>query len=250
MCLPLFSFFQLVNSVSQEVITMKRWGFLYILTAAAILAASLGTRHAITVFSESSPIEREWTILIDPGHGGEDGGAPSCTGAKESDINLEISLRLGDLFSLLGQNVKFVRTTDISVYREGETLAQKKASDLKERLRMTQENGVLLLSIHQNTFPQPKYSGAQVFYASSDGSKQLAQSLQESLNLSLCPGSRRTCKQSQGVYLMERVQTTAVLVECGFLSNPREEAMLRDPEYQKKLCCVICTAIRNHLSNS
>ena len=93
----------------------------------------------------------------------------------ESSFNLEISLRLNDLFHLLGYETRMIRTTDTSVYTKGDTIAQKKASDLKERVRIVKDTeNALLLSIHQNIFPEGKYSGAQVFYADTPGSEALA----------------------------------------------------------------------------
>ena len=139
-----------------------------------------------------------------------------------------------------------IRTTDTSVYTKGETIAQKKASDLKERVRIVNETGnALLLSIHQNNFPDSRYSGAQVFYAGTQGSEALAKKLQQNL---VNPGSNRKSKKSDGVYIMEHIDCTGVLIECGFLSNAAEEARLRSPEYQKKLCCVIAATVREYLT--
>ena len=145
---------------------------------------SLGNR-AVTVISQGLPPEREHTFIIDPGHGGVDGGATSVTGKVESAFNLEISLRLKDLLTLMGYRTKMIRTEDISVYTEGETIAAKKMSDLKERVRICNDtDGAILLSIHQNIFPDSRYSGAQIFYAKSQGSKELAEGLQKTLIVS------------------------------------------------------------------
>ena len=100
-----------------------------------------------------------------------------------------------------------------------------------------------LVSIHQNLFSDAKYYGPQVFYADTPGSKALAKALQTRLNSALAPESRRISKPSEGVFLMKRVQCRAVLVECGFLSNPREEAMLRTKAYQQKLCLTLCDGL-------
>ena len=217
---------------------------------AALLTALLGSR-AVTTLAESRPVEREHCIVIDPGHGGEDGGAVSRSGYPESGMNLEISLRLKDLLNLMGYQTKMIRTTDISVYTKGESLSQKKASDLKERVRCINETeGALLLSIHQNHFPDNRYSGAQVFYAGTEGSEELAKQLQSMLVSELNPGSSRRAKKSSGVYLMEHIQCPGVLIECGFLSNAAEEARLRDPDYQKKLCSVIAAVTSGYLSNT
>jgi len=200
---------------------------------------ALGSQ-AVMVISQNLPIEREHCFIIDPGHGGVDGGATSCTGKLESAFNLEIGLRLNDLLTFLGYDTKMVRTEDISIYTQGETIAQKKMSDLKERVRICAEtDGAILLSIHQNTFPDSRYSGAQVFYPDTKGSRELADALQKVLISTLNPGSKRQAKKAEGIYLMEHISCPGVLIECGFLSNPGEEAMLRSPEYQKVLCCVI-----------
>lgn len=210
--------------------------------------ASLGNR-AVTVISQSLPFEREHCFIIDPGHGGVDGGATSVTGKLESAFNLEISLRLNDLLRFMGYQTKMIRTEDVSIYTKGETIAQKKMSDLKERVRICNETpGAILLSIHQNTFSDGKYSGAQVFYATTEGSETLAKALQKNMVAILNPGSNRQAKKSSGVYLMEHITCPGVLIECGFLSNAQEESKLRSPEYQKELACVIAATAANFIN--
>ena len=206
---------------------------IYIATILLTLSiVSLGSR-AVTVVSQSLPPVREHCFIIDPGHGGVDGGATSCTGKLESAFNLEIGLRLRDLMHFLGYETKMTRAEDVSIYTEGEPIAQKKISDLKERVRICAEtDGAVLLSIHQNTFPDSRYSGAQIFYPSSDGSEALAKALQQALG-------KRSAKKAKGIYLMEHITCPGVLIECGFLSNPEEEAKLRSAEYQKELCSII-----------
>lgn len=229
----------------------KGRGLVYPITIVAVLACVwLGSR-CVTVFAENQPISRSRCIIIDAGHGGIDGGAVSCTGIPESRYNLEIALKLDDLLHLLGYETRMIRTEDISVYTEGETIARKKVSDLKERVRIANEtpNG-LLLSIHQNYFSDQRYSGAQVFYPDTEDSHRLAEQLQSALCTALDPGNHRQPKKSSGVYLMEQVRCTAVLIECGFLSNPREEAALRSPGYQQKLSAAIASALGTFLSNT
>lgn len=229
----------------------KKWILFCILITAAVLAIShLGSR-TVTTIALNSPPKREHCIVIDAGHGGEDGGATSCTGILESTYNLDIALCLNDLFHLLGYDTRMIRTTDVSIYTKGESIAQKKVSDLKERVRIANEteNG-LLISIHQNTFPDSRYSGAQVFYANSEGSKELASQMQSAFVSALNPGSRRQCKKSNGIYLMEHISRPGILIECGFLSNPEEEVNLRSKDYQKKLCCVIVATVDSYLSNT
>ena len=105
----------------------------------------------------------------------------------------------------------------------------------------------ILISIHQNLFPDAQYSGAQVFFASKGEGQALAEAVQGEFIRTLNPGSHRQIKQAQGIYLMEKVDCTAILVECGFLSNPREEAKLRTDEYQQHICCVIGATLANFL---
>ena len=228
---------------------VRKWIVVYGLTAAMILSIIWGGERAVQAFSEERGAQ--WCIVLDAGHGGEDGGATSCTGVLESGINLEITLRLRDLLHLLGRETRMIRTSDISVYTKGGSIAQKKMSDLKERVRIVNTTpNAMLLSIHQNNFSDSRYSGAQVFYADTQESERLAKVLQCALISSLNKGSNRKCKQSDGVYLMEHISCPGILVECGFLSNPAEEARLRSPDYQRKLCCVIATTVSSFLSDT
>jgi len=222
----------------------------FIIVSTALLVTYFGSK-AVTAIAEIIPIKRAHCIVIDAGHGGVDGGATSCSGILESKYNLEIAVRLNDLFRFLGYDTRMVRTSDISVYTKGETIAQKKISDLKERVRITNETeNAILLSIHQNHYPDSRYHGAQVFYSASEGSKELATSIQDTFVSCLNKGSRRVCKKSSGIYLMEHIERPGVLIECGFLSNPQEEARLRSMEYQQKVCCVIVSATDSYLSNT
>lgn len=223
----------------------------YILVFALFLAGTVLGSRTVTVISENLPMERDHTIIIDAGHGGEDGGTTSCTGRLESGYNLEIALRLDDLCHLLGYDTVMIRRTDTSVYTKGETIAQKKISDLKERVRVANstENAVLI-SIHQNYFPESKYRGAQVFYGGSEGSEGLAKHLQAQITSSLNPGSRRQAKKGAGIYLLDKMTCPGALIECGFLSNPEEESLLSSPDYQKKIVCVIASSVGCWLSEA
>jgi N-acetylmuramoyl-L-alanine amidase len=187
--------------------------------------------------------------VIDAGHGGEDGGAVSCTGAKESDINLQIAIRLNDLLRLMGFDTVMIRTTDTAVHTGGSSIAQRKTSDLKNRVRMVnQVPGAVLLSIHQNYFTQSKYSGAQMFYNCHPVSRNMATQLQQAFVSILNPGSNRAAKPAEGVYLMQNITRPGILVECGFLSNPEEEAKLRDKAYQQKLCAILAASVGEFLT--
>ena len=201
--------------------------------------------------ASNQPLGGRTTVVIDAGHGGIDGGAVSCSGISESSINLEIALRLENLFHFLGYQTVMIRTTDRSVATEGDTISQIKRSDLKERVRIVrQTENAFLISIHQNMFQESRYSGAQVFYAATQNSRDVAALLQETLCKTLNPGSNRKIKQASGIYLLEHVSCGAVLVECGFLSNPQEEEKLRSASYQKQLCCVIAAAFASFNPNT
>ena len=228
-----------------------KWGlFCCLIVCAFLLVTELGSR-VVSVMAENSVIRKQRCIVIDPGHGGEDGGAVSLSNLPESGYNLSIALRLKDLLHLLGYQTKMTRTEDVSVYTKGETISQRKASDLQERVRIVNEtDGAVLLSIHQNHFPDPIFHGAQVFYAETTGSKALAEQIQNLFIATINPGSRRQIKKAEKIYLMNRLYCPAVLIECGFLSNPQEEYKLRDPEYQKKLVSVIGVAVTHFLSNT
>jgi len=229
------------------------WSMLpvYVLVLCGLFILGIGGSNAVTVLSENAPIEHRKCIVIDAGHGGEDGGAISCSGIYESNINLEIALRLNDLLNLLGIDTTMIRKTDCSVYTQGDSIASKKVSDLKERVRIVNNtSNAILISIHQNHFSDKRYSGGQVFYADTAGSKALAAQVQEQFIAALNPGSNRQIKRADSIYLMEKIQCTGVLIECGFLSNPPEEARLRNENYQKQLCCAIAASISTYLSNT
>lgn len=223
----------------------------YVLTTLMMLTCATIFSESVNVFAEQQASDGRVCIVIDPGHGGEDGGAVSCSGIPESIYNLDISRRVNDLLSLLGYNTRMIRSTDISVYTTGETLAQKKASDLKNRVQIANNTpGAVLLSIHQNYFRDSQYTGAQVFYAKTEESERLAKQLQREFVSKLNRGSQRQAKKSSGIYVMEHITCPGILIECGFLSNPQEEAMLRNPVYQKKISAVIAATVSQYLSNT
>lgn len=228
---------------------MAKMVTVYALVVFVFLMLSFLGNEATTAIAQRIPMERSQTIIIDAGHGGEDGGAVSVTGEKESVINLQISLRLNDLLHLLGYHTHMIRTIDESVAGSGNTIAARKAADLKERARTVNEteNGILV-SIHQNTFPQDRYRGAQIFYAPEEKSRELAEMLQSAFVATLNPASNRSAKKADGIYLMQNIRKPGVLIECGFLSNHQEEALLKTKEYQQKICCVIAASLGQFLT--
>lgn len=227
---------------------MKKLIPIYIFVLVGCICVAHFGSQAVTTMVESSPIEGRRIIVVDAGHGGIDGGATSCTGVLESRLNLEIALKLNDLLRFIGYETKMVRWEDTSIHTEGKTIAAQKVSDLKERVKIVNETeNAVLVSIHQNTYPDGKYSGAQVFYADDEISKALAQKLQTVFIQTVNPESNRKCKSSKGIYLMQNITKPGVLIECGFLTNPKEEAALRSGEYQKKIACVICSSLSLHM---
>ena len=185
---------------------------------------------------------QEKTLVLDAGHGGEDGGAVSLTGVPESQINLAIVLNMRDILGLYGVDPVLLREADISLHSEGaDTLREKKTSDLKNRVAAVEAlPDATLISIHQNTYTGSRYQGTHVFYAPTPGSKELAEQIQEAIQIGLQPDNERIVKEIYDtVYLMNHITCPAVLVECGFLTNPEEEARLREPGYQKQLAAVI-----------
>lgn len=221
---------------------------IYFLVLLGFLMAAIGGSRAVTAWSVSAPVTGRKTVVIDAGHGGVDGGATSCTGVLESQFNLEIATKLNDLMHLLGIQTRMIRETDCSIHTYGETIAQKKISDLRERVRIANSiEDCILVSIHQNHFSDSKYSGAQVFYAPTEGSRELSARLQDSLKLTVNPGSNRQIKKADGIYLMQHITCPGVLVECGFLSNPQEEYLLRSQAYQREICSVIACTVSSWL---
>ncbi len=191
------------------------------------------------------------TLILDPGHGGADGGAVSVTGTPESRINLAIALKAEQLAAFYGVvPVMTRRTEELSYPEDALTIRAKKVADQKGRVALI--NGVpdaVLISIHQNIFTTPGPSGCQVFYAPTAGSQELADAMQEALLQDVSAGNRSTASKIAGsIYLMNAINCPAILIECGFLSNPQEAVRLEDGVYQTKLAAVIISAYLGHLS--
>jgi len=191
-------------------------------------------------------IQRQPTFILDAGHGGVDGGALSLSGEKESVINLEITLCMEQMLVLMGESPLLLRREDVSLHdNSAVTIREKKVSDLKNRATAVNANHTAtLVSIHQNSFPESKYAGSQVFYASTGGSKELAADIQNALRTYLQQENTRQEKLvSDNIYLLNHVENCAVLIECGFLSNPEEEKLLQQADYQKQLSLVLVSAL-------
>lgn len=225
----------------------KTHGALCLALALLAVGTALTLSRAGSAFRMAAAMLPERTVfVIDAGHGGEDGGAVSPTGTHESELNLAIALRLSSMLRFLGMQTCMIRTMDCSVSTEGETIAQRKVSDLRNRVRLVEDTpNAVLVSIHQNLFSQTQYRGAQVFY--NPAGQALAQQLQAALRACVDPNNHRAVKPAKDIYLMEHISCPGVLVECGFLSNAQEEQLLLSPNYQKKLAATLAATLINCL---
>ena len=217
--------------------------FLTAVTLISILQT--GESRAVSAPSELS-LPSTPVFVLDAGHGGTDGGASSASGVLESDINLAITLRIRDVFTLLGQPTVLTRTDENSLADDpSATIRQQKVSDTKNRVALVNSiENARLISIHQNALAgHPSVHGAQVFYNAVGDSSALAETIQQGLNQAVNVGNEKGKKPiSKDIYLMSHVTCPAVLVECGFLSNTAESEVLQTPSYQMLLAMTICCA--------
>lgn len=180
-------------------------------------------------------------IVIDAGHGGEDGGAVA-NNVVEKNINLSISNKLRDIFISSGFNVKMTRSSDKMINESGDTLRERKVSDMKNRLKLFNESeNNIVISIHQNKFTQEEYKGSQVFYSTNNKeSEKLAKSIKTSIKTLIQPDNEREIKPAdRNIYLLYNSKTPSVIVECGFISNIEEARLLKDSAYQNKIAFAI-----------
>lgn len=206
-------------------------------------AAWLGKSRVEPTVSTSAQSGR--VVILDAGHGGEDGGASSAGGDKESDINLDIVLKLESLMAFLGVDTQLTRQDDRSLHSsDAQTIREKKVSDLKNRVAMIGAvPDAFLISVHQNHFTDSRYSGAQVFFNGGDVSRQWGECTQSVLREVLDAGNNRKAKpMPDGIYLFEHISCPAILVECGFLSNGEEASLLLTDAYQRKVALALAGA--------
>ncbi len=216
---------------------------LFFLLLFALGVILYGKNQALPAFTAQP--SREVAYVIDPGHGGEDGGAVSAAGVPESQVNLAISQRLDALLHFCGQHAILTRNEDVSIHSpDAKTLREKKVSDLHNRVALVAaQEEATLISIHQNAFPVEKYHGMQAFYAQEETSLPLAQAIQGNVSAFLDTSNKRTpLKVPNANYLMSHITCRAVLVECGFLSNPTEARLLQEGPYQTRVALTIAAA--------
>ena len=193
-------------------------------------------------------------IVIDPGHGGEDGGA-AVGDTLEKDLNLQVAGCLSDLYDLFGIRSEMTRTEDCMLYDRFDDLedyrGKKKSYDLRSRLRIAEESGAALyVGVHMNKFPKESSKGLQVYYSpNTDESAQSARIIQSYAKKYLDPANERETKQAtSSIYILKRITVPAVLVECGFLSNPEERALLETAEYRQKVAAVLFASTAEYLN--
>lgn len=225
-------------------------GFLLLFVACIIYAANENAA-VVQTFTSRQSVK---AVIIDAGHGGYDGGAVASDGTLEKDINLAIARRLEMLLRCAGIRTVMTRETDDSIHDPNcTTIRKQKISDIHNRLRiMEQTEDSVFISIHQNHFTQSKYHGTQVFYSGTDPrSRTLAESIQAAVVAATQPDNTRTVKQSgTEIYLLYHAVRPAVMVECGFLSNLQESALLKTPQYQAKLALAIMQGILDYMEKA
>ncbi len=236
---------------------IKRNGGLpaYMVFSLLLILSSLIIRQ---IFAPITPIESykdtatvvRRRLIIDAGHGGKDGGAVSVTGTHEKQLNLDISLILSHILHTLGYEVILTRDDDFELtYADGGT---RKMQDLLGRLKIARDNpDATFISIHMNKFPQEKYSGLQVYYSQNcEESLDLALEVQNSVKTFLQQENNRKIKKADSsIFLLHKITSPSILIECGFLSNPDEASLLDTFEYRLKLSSVIACAITNWHQN-
>lgn len=201
-----------------------------------------------TVQTVSLPVSNK-VVVLDAGHGGEDGGATSTNGNNEANINLKIALKVQNLLEQSGCTVILTRSDENAIYDlDAKTLKEKKVSDIKNRVKIGNSSSAnIFVSIHLNKIPESQYYGWQTFYKEgNEESKKLATCLQNNLNESISRENKRVPLKIDNIYIMKNVEVPTSIVECGFLSNKEEEKLLLQDEYQNKLAWGIYTGIINY----
>ncbi|MBQ8371987.1 MAG: N-acetylmuramoyl-L-alanine amidase [Clostridia bacterium] len=225
-----------------------------LLTVVGVLVVTLMLRLASRVSAdkvyEDAFAESKQVIVIDAGHGGEDPGAVGISGVYEKDLNLEIAMLIGEELKSRGYEVVYTRTEDKLLYSEEENIkGLRKLSDLKNRCRISEEaEAALFISVHMNSYGDPKYSGLQVYYTDgSNDSRSLATTIQNAVRDNVQADNDRVVKSGKNLYLLENCSGVGVLVECGFITNAEECEKLSQKEYQKQLSFAIVCGIIEYI---
>ena len=210
------------------------------------LAEKIRCKNELDVLNKSTSSQSK-TIILDAGHGGEDGGASSADGLLEKDLNLSLALFMHDILALNDMDVILTRDTDTLLYdRNVDFQGRKKMLDMAARIKIAQDcPEAVFVSLHMNTYPHPSCKGVQVWYSENNSlSNDLAKSIHQTAQELLQPENDRPIKQSgSSIYLVHHLECPAVLVECGFLSSPEEAALLGDENYRQQLALTLCMGI-------
>lgn len=225
--------------------TWKIWGIVIVMFA-VIVAATVQVNEK-TVLNITGKNTKE-LIIVDAGHGGFDPGKVGVAGSLEKDINLSIALKLKKILTDSGYQVIMTREDDRALCHESDS--RKKMSDLKSRVSMINENKpALTVSIHQNSYSAGT-KGAQVFYyKDSEESHEFATVLQNTVKEKIADGNHRVEKGNDSYYMLKKTEGIFAIIECGFLSNPQEEELLKSDNYQQKMAEAIAEGIENFLYN-
>ena len=222
-----------------------------LLLGVALGCGNLLFLHDQSVFLDVFEEENMMTVVIDAGHGGRDGGAVAEDGTLEKHLNLAVAKQLQAL--LESANIRVVMTRETDIELASPDSSHKKADDLKARVQLAQEcENAIFVSIHMNRFPVEKYSGLQVYYSENhENSIVLAQIVQNVAEEALRNTHGRKVKSAgDSIYIMAHLEIPAVLVECGFLSNFEETALLKTENYQKKLAMCLYTSLIQYFSEN
>ena len=223
-----------------------------------LTAAMLGCIGLLAVFARvtddvvpaSATADERPIIVLDAGHGGLDSGAVGKNGVLEKDVNLSVVKHLREMLELSGFNVVVTRDEDISIYDAGvEGIRNQKLSDMDNRLKIVQSYpDSIFLCIHQNNYTDPKYFGGQMFYNNNNpDNRTLAQIMQNRFAL-LQEGNDREIKLSgDELFLLKSNKNPSLMIECGFLSNPEEEAKLGTTEYQQQVAFTIYCGVLEYI---
>lgn len=215
-----------------------------IVCISSVLICQIQLVSSNTIINSTLPV-----IIIDAGHGGEDGGAVGVDGTYEKDINLQISLKINDILSIFGYKTYLIRTTDTAIHTSGDSIRERKASDIHNRAAtMNLYENCIYLSIHQNKYSDSRIWGTQTFYSANfDESREVAQFIQNAVKSQLQPNNKRQIKKSgTDIYVLYNATKPAVMVECGFVSNQSELNQLKDSAYQNNMSLAIATGIINY----
>ncbi len=227
----------------------KRHQFIVTIMSVLLLCSMMLLSREAALYVNGSVKEKpSYTVLIDSGHGGKDPGKIAVDGTLEKDINLSIALKLQTYLEAADITVVMTRTDDMGLYDPD--APNKKAQDMKNRIALMEKSGAdLVISIHQNSYSDSSIHGAQVFYyTTSAESKILAETLQNILVTDLDPDNHRKAKANDSYYLLKKTPLPIVIVECGFLSNPTEAALLKSESYQDNAAWVIHLGILQYLN--